>query len=165
MKSLSRNIWIVFILLALGCLVCFGNQDKPILSAAQKEAIQKEVKEQFRQLVSALNQKNSDAWAAFYSREGFVSAIAGTDYYASRSVWVDTITKYFSSRKSQKVDPREVRVTALAPTLALMTSEEKSEMQSEDGKILKSRHVFTLLWKKEPAGWKILHSHESWVEE
>jgi len=45
-----------------------------------------------------------------------------------------------------------------------MTSEEDSEMWLRGGGVVKSRHVFTMLWKKESDGWKILHSHESWTD-
>jgi ketosteroid isomerase-like protein len=65
-------------------------------------------------------------------------------------------------RNRQRVEPVAVRVTALTPGLALLTSQEKSEMEMKDGSLHKSRHVFTMLWKKEAGGWKIVHSHESW---
>ncbi len=37
-----------------------------------------------------------------------------------------------------------------------VTSEEKVEMWLKDGKYNKSKHVFTMVWKKEKDGWKIL---------
>ena len=132
---------------------------------AEKEAIQKEVQDRFNQLVSAINQLNAGEWSDFYSRDDFLSTIAGTDYYATRSAWVDSITNYFSMRERQHIEPLEVRVTALTSNIALMTSEEKAEMRLKSGDNIKSRHVFTMIWKKEQDGWKILHSHESWMDE
>jgi ketosteroid isomerase-like protein len=129
-----------------------------------KEAIQKQVTDQFNQLISAINQKNAGAWSEYYSKDEFLSAIVSTDYYATRSAWVGLITKYFSMRERQHVEPLEVRVTALTSDLALMTSEEKAEMQLKSGENIKSKHVFTMIWKREQAGWKIIHSHESWTE-
>ncbi|MDD5168365.1 MAG: nuclear transport factor 2 family protein [Syntrophales bacterium] len=131
----------------------------------EREAIKKEVKDRFNQLVSALNQLDARAWSEYYSKDGFVSAIVATDYYDTRSAWVDLVTGFFSMRERQHVEPAVVRVTALAPNLALMTSEEKSEMSGKDGADIKSKHVFTMIWKKEQDGWKILHSHESWIDE
>ena len=93
-----------------------------------------------------------------------MSAIVSTDYYGERSAWVDLITKYFSMRERQHIEPLAVRVTALTSDLALMTSEEKSEMQLKSGENIKSKHVFTMIWKREKGGWKILHSHESWMD-
>jgi len=132
---------------------------------AQKQRIEKEVTAQFNQLVLALNQMDVGAWSDHYSKDGFLSAIAGTDHYAIRGAWVDTVTRYFSTRERQHVEPLAVRVKALTPELALMTSEEKSKMGLKSGSTIQSRHVFTMLWKKEQGGWKILHSHESWADE
>jgi ketosteroid isomerase-like protein len=57
-----------------------------------------------------------------------------------------------------------VRVTPLTAQLALMTSEEDVEMGLRDGSVVTSGHVFTMLWKREPTGWKMPHSHESWID-
>lgn len=128
--------------------------------------IEKEVKDQFNQLLSALNQKDAGAWSKFYSDDEFVSTIAGTDYYANRNDWVNAVTNYFSTRERQHVELIKLRVTPLASDIALMTSEERSEIELKDGNdIIISKHVFTMIWKKESAGWKILHSHESWLDE
>ena len=132
---------------------------------ADKEVIIKEVKGHFNQLVSAINQSNAGAWSEYYSKEGFLSAVAGTDYYAVRSDWVATITDYFSMREHQDLEPANIQITALTPDLALMTSQEKTEMLLKDGNNIKCKHVFSMIWKKERDGWKILHSHESWVDE
>lgn len=136
-----------------------------MLSEAEKETIQRQVRDQFNQLVSAINQLNARAWSEHYSKDGFLSAFAGTDYFATRSAWVDTITVYFATRDSQRLELLAVQVTPLAADVALMTSQEKAEMRLKSGQTIKSRHVFTMIWKKERSGWKILHSHESWVDE
>ena len=139
--------------------------DTAMKSFPEAETVLKEVKEQFNNLINALNTRNAPAWAEHYSQDNFLSAIAGTDCYASRSEWVDTITSYFEARKRQHVEPFDVHVTPLAPDLALMTSQEKTKMILQDGQEISSIHVFTLIWGKEKDGWKILHSHESWIDE
>lgn len=130
-----------------------------------KEAIEREVAEQFKRVIVAINDKDANAWSRFYSGDGFVSAIAGTDHYAARSAWVDQISGYFSERERQHVQPLAVRVTALASDLALLTSEEDTRMWLRDGSSAQGRHAFTMLWKRESDGWKILHSHESWLDQ
>ena len=160
MKSLCGSASIVLLALFSGC-----QQQQRVFTGAEQEATLKAVRAQFDRLVSAINQKDAGAWSEFYSKEGFVSATVGTDCYATRSAWVDAITKYFSMRERQRVEPLRVRVTALAPDVALMTSEERSVMGFKNGQDAKAKHVFTMIWKKESGGWKILHSHESWVEE
>lgn len=131
----------------------------------EKEAIRKEVKDQFNRLVFAINQLDAGAWSEYYSKDGFLSAIVATDYFATRSAWVEVITNYFSTRERQHLEPVDVRVAPLTPDLALLTSEEKTEMWLKSGEHAKSKHVFTMVWKKEQSGWKILHCHESWMDE
>lgn len=159
--KLSYRIFLVFlVVLLLGC-----QKQQQTLTAAEKEAIRKEVKSRFNDLIFAINQRDAVAWSKYYSNDDFVSAIVSTDYYASRTVFVDSITTFFSKRERQHVEPLEIRVFELAPDLALLTSEEKAEMLARSGKLIKAKHVFTMVWKKEPDGWKIVHSHESWVDE
>lgn len=134
-------------------------------SEADQEIIRREVRDQFNLLISAVNQMNACAWSEYYSKDGFLSAFAGTDYFGTRREWVDTITSYFSKRDSQHLEPLSVHVTPLAFDMALMTSQERSEVCLKSGQTTKFTHVFTMIWKKEQSGWKILHSHESWIDE
>ena len=160
MKSFYRNLCFVFLVVLFSC-----QQQQQISTEAEKEAIKKEVKDQFNQLISAINNSNSAAWSEFYSKDEFLSTFVSTDFYSTRSAFVDSITNYFSMRERQHLEPLEVQVTALTPALALMTSQEKTEMWLKSGKNIKSKHVFTMLCKKDKDGWKIMHSHESWVDE
>ena len=135
------------------------------LTEADRVGIETAVKTEFGRLVDAINRKDIAAWSGFYSTDRFASAIAGTEFHATRAAWVAAVTAYFEARAGQHVDVEEVRVTPLAPDLALMTSREKSEMRMKDGTQVRSRHVYTLLWHREAGGWKIVHSHESWTDE
>lgn len=67
-------------------------------------------------------------------------------------------------RESQKLEPLAVQVTPLCPDLALMTSQEKTGMVLKSGDSLQYNHVYTMIWGKDPEGWKIRHVHESWVD-
>lgn len=134
-------------------------------SESKKATVVSEVTDTFKQLVAAINQRDAAAWQKYYSKDDFVSAIAGVDVFSTRKAWVETITSYFTDRERQHVELQEVRVTPLAPGLALLTSQEKSDMQLKSGQSNKARHVFTMIWRKGKDGWKILHSHESWVDE
>ena len=126
--------------------------------------MRQEVAEQFGYLVAALNSLDTAAWAEHYSRDGFVSAIVGTEYCATRAAWIELIAGYFAQRESQHVEPRAVRVAVLGPTIALLTSEELGLMRLRSCDEIRSQHVFTMVWQREAAGWKIVHSHESWVD-
>jgi ketosteroid isomerase-like protein len=160
MKTFYRNVFIIFIMLIFGCL-----QQKQNFVEKENEMIKKEVKEQFNQLISALNNLDSLVWSEFYSKDEFLSAFVSTDFYADRGEFIDSIAHYFSLRENQYVEPLELQISVLTPKLVLMTSQEKIEMRLKNGENIKSKHVLTLIWKKEQGGWKIIHSHESWIVE
>ncbi len=156
MKTIYEIVLIILIATLLGC------QSQPsVFTDAQKETVKKEVKAQFEDLASAVRKINAEAWSQNYSRNGFISAFVNTDYYSSRENWVDTISKFFSARDRQVIEPLEISVTPLSPDLALMTSREHVAIQLKNGKELSFQHSFTMIWKKEKDGWRILHSHES----
>jgi ketosteroid isomerase-like protein len=129
------------------------------------DVIVTEVDARFLGLVSALNARDAAAWADYYSETAFVSAIAGTDYFGSKAAWVETVAAYFSDRTSQRVQPEEVRITPLSASSALLTSQEQTAFELDNGASFSGRHVFTMLWGKEGGQWRILHSHESWLDE
>ncbi|WP_160166887.1 YybH family protein [Desulfotignum phosphitoxidans] len=130
-----------------------------------KTGIVKEVTDRFTQLVAAINQKDIAAWEKYYSKNEFVSAVAGGVFFATRSDWVQAITSNFSMRDSQQLKVREVKVFPLAPDTALLTSQNRVDMQLKNGQATISTHVYTMIWKKGKSGWQIIHSHESWVNE
>lgn len=130
-----------------------------------RKGIEKEVAGRFAQLVSAINQRDVSAWSEFYSQDHFLSAIAGADCYGERSDWISAVSGSFAARESQSLNPSVVKVKALASDLALLTSEEKTKMRVTSGQDIAFRHIFSMIWKRETDGWKILHSHESWEEE
>lgn len=159
MKSIYLNVSVFFLLFLFAC-----EQPQHPLSIIDQKEIQKEVQARFDQMVTAINKLDARTWSEFYRKDGFISAFVGTDYYGTRKEFVDAITNYFSMRDSQKIEPISVQVKALSLDLALLTSEEKAEMAYKNGKTEVVKHVFTLLWKKEQDGWKIIHAHESWVD-
>lgn len=145
-----------------------NTEKEPLMNSftdVDKASIVKEVTEKFTQLVAAINQKDVAVWEKYYSGDEFVSAVAGGMFFATRSDWVQAITSNFSMRDSQFLELREVQVIPLAPDTALLTSQERIDMQLKSGQATISRHIFTMIWKRSQEGWQIIHSHESWVDE
>ena len=130
-----------------------------------KTSIVKEVTDRFTQLAAAINQKDIAAWETYYSKNEFVSAVAGGIFFGTRSDWVQAITSNFSMRDRQQLKVREIKVFPLAPDTALLTSQNRVDMQLKSGQATISTHVYTMIWKKGNAGWQIIHSHESWMNE
>jgi len=159
MKSFYLNTSVVLLILLFGC-----QQQEKSSSGVEKEVVKREVQDQFKKFITALNQTNVAEWSKFYSRNEFLSAFVSTDFSVGRSAFVDTITQYFLMRERQQIEPLAVQIAALSADLALLTSQEKTSMWLKNGENINSRHVFTLIWKNEQDGWKIIHSHESWVD-
>ena len=130
-----------------------------------KASIVKEVTDRFTQLVAAINQKDVAAWEKHYSKNEFVSTVTGGFFFATRRDWVQAITSNFSMRDGQHLELREVQVIPLAPDTALLTSQERVDIQLKSGHATISRHIYTMIWKRDQEGWQIIHSHESWVDE
>ena len=130
-----------------------------------RASIVKEVTDRFAQLVAAIDQKDVALWEKFYSRDEFVSTVAGGVLFGTRGDWVQAIASNFSTRDGQHLELREVQVTPLTPDTALLTSQERVDMQLKGGQTTTSKHAFTMIWKRGRQGWQIIHSHESWADE
>lgn len=133
-------------------------------SSVDNEDIVQEVTDRFTQLVAAINQKDAAAWEKYYGDVGFVSAVAGGFFCSTRNDWVRAIASNFAMRASQHLEVCDVQVFPLASDSALLTSRNRVEMQLKSGQSVSSNHVFTMIWKKVEEGWRILHSHESWMD-
>jgi len=156
---------VYFLLFVFGMLIFAGCQDKPHqLTIVEKKEIQKEVQDKYDQMMKAINKLDARAWSEYMRKDGFISAFLGTEYYGTRKDYVEVITKSFAERDKQKVEPKTVQVTALSMEHALLTSQEEAEIRLNSGEVLKVLHVYTLIWKKEIDGWKIIHAHEAWED-
>ena len=157
-------LFLVVLSMSLLFFSCQQTKLETSFTDEQKATVVSEVTEQFNQLIEQLNQNDILKWSDFYSNESFISAIAGTDLFSTKKDYVGSITKYFEERKRQNIKPEIMKITALYPDMALLTSENIVEMLMLDDQNLKFTHSFSMIWKKEQSAWKIVHSHESWQE-
>jgi ketosteroid isomerase-like protein len=156
-------VYLPFMIIMLSVIGCEQEQPKQdIFDDAKKEAVVSEVKEQFNSFVTVINEKETAKWAEFYSDENFISAIAGVEFFPTKTAWVDAISNYFSMRKSQKMTVIKLNMKALSEDKVILTCEDNTEFILDDDSVVMSKHFFTLLWHKEQNGWKIIYSHESW---
>lgn len=158
MKTIFSFGVLLSVLFFCGC----GQQQEKALSF-DENSLKKEVETQFNKLILEINKKDALKWAEFYSTDNFVSACVMSDCYSSRDEWINLVTGYFNLRERQLITPSEVKVTPLGPHYALLSSRETTEMSLKDGSIFSSNHSFTMIWKKEKSGWKIIHSHEAYT--
>ena len=132
------------------------------LTDEQKVSVGKEVEVQSAEVISVLNQLDLDAWSEYWSNDGFISVYSGTNYFTSRSAWVDSVKYWWSLRKGQHMKIIENKFTVLAPNVVLNTGVSDFEILLKNGEQINGPVLTTLLWKKEESGWKIIHLHESW---
>ncbi len=131
------------------------------LTAEQKASIEKEIREQFDKVVSAISQLDADLYFETISKDEFISHISSRRGLTfGYSAWMDTIKVSFSRRERHQSEPLDVKVTALSTDLALLTSNAIWE-NWWSGNYRKTNGKATYLWKNEPDGWKIIHIHES----
>lgn len=153
------------VFLFLACTLFIGiscNQQSTELTDEQKETMISEVENLYAEVVSDLSTLDMEKWSRPYSEDNFISVNSLTNYFSNYEEWKDSVTYWFSLRESQEVEIADVNTTVLSSDLVLLTSigywdlTTKSGMQINDSKTLVS-----LLWKKEPSGWKIIFLHES----
>ncbi|MCF7861907.1 nuclear transport factor 2 family protein [Candidatus Woesearchaeota archaeon] len=123
-----------------------------------------EIEIQFEELIEALNAMDIEKWSSFYS-DNMLSAIAGTDFFDSKTNFVDAISKNFEARSNQNIESQTKSINTIDSNLALLTSQNKVKFTLKDNTTFDGKHIFSLIWKKEDDGWKIIVSHESWSSE
>jgi len=156
-KLILSSVALVTILLFFSSC---AKDTKTELTDEQKTTIQKEVKDQWEKQRSTIRQLNFDTWSEFISND-FISGIGPTNYTPSRTAWMDTIKKGFSLRERHQSELLDETVTALTPDLAIGTQIAIWDNWWKNGDYRKVKGSTTILWKKEPDGWKIIYVHES----
>ena len=83
-------------------------------------------------------------------------------FFIKRTKTNNSVTYWFSLRESQEVGNVDVNTTVLSSDLVLLTSIGYWDVSFiSGGQIVDSKSLVSLLWKKEPSGWKVIYLHES----
>ncbi len=157
---MKKYLWMIYVIVLLANTSC---QVKTELTDEQKASIEKELKIQNDGIISALNQLDANALSEYFSKDEFISVNSNVNSFPTRSAWVDSVKYWFSMRKNQKVELIEIKVTALTSELALTTNKTTWEILFNNGEFHKFNDAVSTIWKKEQAGWKQIHMHESWA--
>lgn len=152
------------IILFVACAFLLGiscSKESTELTDEQKATIISEVENQMEGRLSAASQLDVDAYSEYLSKDGFISANSGSNFFATRSEFIDSTVYWYSLRESRKIVPVKKKLTVLTPNLVLGTRVHYSENLLKTGELRKTNAVITEIWKKEQSGWKIIHFHES----
>jgi ketosteroid isomerase-like protein len=133
------------------------------LTDAQKMEIEETLKTNYRELSAAMMEMNVDGIMAYYSDTDFQEALMGITIYTSKDSFKDMFIEMFEGRESHGSDNLEIKVTVLSVDTAYVFTSYDYTINYSDGRIFDGKAVQTMIWKMEPAGWKITHDHVSWA--
>jgi ketosteroid isomerase-like protein len=156
---MKKYLWSSVAIILMAIASC---QVKTELTDEQKAAIEKEVKDQYDRVISALEKVDVNAFTEYLSKDNFIAYNGNLNNISNRSAFIDSLTNWYSFRESQKVELVEIQVTALTSELALVTDKTNWDALIKDGTHVKSANATSVLWKKEESGWKQIFAHQSW---
>src|ERR1051325_5430558 len=103
--------------------------------------------------VAAWNRGDIDAFMAGYARSDATEFISGDKITRGWQTVRDNYRKKYSSReKMGRLTFSEIRITTLASDAAIVLGRWRLDRKSD-----KPHGVFTLLFRRTPAGWRIVH--------
>ena len=135
-----------------------GNQDGEV-TGKQRMELAKEIEGVLTTQVRAWNQGNVEEFMQGYWRSPKL------EFYSGGSItlgWEQTLAHYKQRYQSEgkemgKLEFKDLNIDLLSQQAAVVTG--KYQLTLSDGKT--PHGIFTLIFKRMPAGWKIVHDHTS----
>jgi len=107
--------------------------------------------------VAAWNRGDIDGFMTGYARSDTTEFVSGDKITRGWQTVRDNYRKKYSSReKMGKLTFSDIKITTLAPDAALVLGRWRLDRKSD-----KPHGTFTLLFRRTPAGWRIVHDHTS----
>ena len=134
------------------------------VSDSQSAAITDSIRRATDAFVQAGSRVDPDAVFAFFSRSpGFAAADNGT-LYTSLDKLREVYTGIYKGLRSNDLQVGDSRITILSPTAAVETFTGTFAPVDTAGNKAAARPLnLTMLWVREPGGWKILQIHQSFA--
>ena len=144
------------VLLALASALAFA-QSKP---AAQDEAAKAAIRDVLSRQVDAWNAHNLEAFMAGYWHSPELSFFSGPNITRG---WEKTLERYRQRYQSEgremgKLDFFDLEINILAPDAAVVYGHYRLTMSNSQQN---NSGIYTLIFRKFPDGWKIVHDHTS----
>jgi beta-aspartyl-peptidase (threonine type) len=152
--NFGRTLFLACALLLFSLITLNGRDSKQDQSAASKKAIRKVLDMQ----AAAWNKGDLEAFMTGYWKSPDLMFFSGKDKTCG---WEATLKRYrkkyqSEGRKMGKLTFRELEIEVLGPTSAWVRGRWKVVLDKET-----PSGLFTLILKKMPEGWRIVHDHTS----
>ena len=157
-----KNHLFFFLLLAT-IMVTACMAPPPTLTDSQKAAIEKQILEQWGKVSVAVEKADAEGYTAYLSSKEFLSMSSEGKTFQSSEEYADSVKVWFSARKSVEIQQVTTKVNVLTENLVLLDQKSVFQLNLKDNRIMRFSHAVTFIFKREDAGWKIIHGHESWI--
>jgi ketosteroid isomerase-like protein len=153
---------LLFFVLLLSIIVTACKTQCPPLTDSQKADIEKQILGLWDKITIPIEKVDIDGYSAFISSDEFLGMYSGGSIFHSKAELIDSMRIWFSDRKSNELQKKSVKVTVLTENLVLVDQLCILQITFKDDRIIRLNHAISFLLKKEAAGWKIIHGHESY---
>jgi ketosteroid isomerase-like protein len=150
MKSIAFAVALMLLLFAVPV-------HSQTVTASQKAEIEKAVKEQMTKWYAAWDSLSAEAAKQVWSREKMIGSLRATGLLSDLEAISSGYKTTMENRKSNKVEISEILVYPFSPETALGISRGVWRVELKNGNITNYNFADTMIWVKEPGGWKLVH--------
>ena len=157
---MKKHLFFFVLLLSIIATAC--KPQCPPLTEMQKADIEMQVRAVVDSMIICQEKLDVAGLSNFISSDEFlVSFGLGLPTY-SKEGFIDSVRVHWSPRESHKFDQVKVKVTVLSADFVLADRSGVNTTTYKDGRIRRTNSAVSYVFKKEGAGWKFIHYHESW---
>jgi uncharacterized protein (TIGR02246 family) len=128
-------------------------------AGSDQSATEKAVLEAMSKIEQAAEGLQASRFSEMVVPEG--SVIQNGKLFPSREEAQRSIELAYQNVEKQDITFRELHVTVVAPTVALVTAESDSSATLADGRTVSATVAWTVLFVLRDGQWKVLHAHTS----
>jgi len=129
---------------------------------AQKSAVADTINQLMAKVTHYAEEAKVDSMFQWLSDDSASVFMTGGMAYSSREV-NSLFGNEYKKIKSQQMEPLSRRVIVFSPDAAAWIGILKTKSISSEENVTEMFLVETWLWQRKPAGWEVVHYHESWM--
>ncbi|HJP60390.1 MAG TPA: nuclear transport factor 2 family protein [Gemmatimonadaceae bacterium] len=135
------------------------------VTTIQRDAIADTVRKATADFLAAAQSVDVDKAGAFVSSSPDFAYVAQTgDITRTPEAWKQETREGWADVRSMQIRPVDSRIAVVSPTVAVETMSFSGTVVPKSGKAtVVDKAAFTMVWVREPAGWKVLSFHQSFL--